>query len=199
MSRRARSSDRSRSSCRSPRTSSGWRPTSHSRRRITPQALNLAKKAVSAQSNNYQDHIWLGQVLWIIGQRAATEGRKEEMKSRNVEARNELLRAVQLGRDRPDAWVALIQILVRMDQRGEAEAYLAEAEKALSEADSPLALAQAHEALGNVDRVEPLLRKALDNKPGDVVTIQALANHLIKSEPDEGRRAPAPELDRPPQ
>lgn len=144
------------------------------------KALTQARKAVSNESPDYKDHIWLGQVLWIIGQRAAGEGRKDEANSRQSEATAELRRAVELGRNQPDAWIALIQFLVFVDKRAEAERALVEAEKALPPADAPLALAQANEVIGNSEKVESLYLKALELKPQDTVAIQAIANYYVR-------------------
>src|SRR5206468_2523475 len=56
------------------------------------RALKLAQQAVAAGSKDYRDHIWLAQVLWVMGQRAQAEPA--------------LRRAVELADDVADTWVA---------------------------------------------------------------------------------------------
>jgi tetratricopeptide (TPR) repeat protein len=145
------------------------------------RALTLAKKAVSTESPDYKDHIWLGQVLWIIAERAAKEGKGQESRTLRADAEEQLRRAVELGHDKPEPWVALIQFLVLIDQKAAAERAFTEAEKAIPPADAPLALAQASEALGETERTEKLYLQALDLKPDDTVAIQALATHYIRN------------------
>ena len=66
------------------------------------RALELARQAVSADSRDYRDHIWLGQILWAL--------------DRPAQAEQALRHAVALADQAPDAWVALIQYLARTDR-----------------------------------------------------------------------------------
>jgi tetratricopeptide (TPR) repeat protein len=143
------------------------------------RAINLAKKAVANDSPDYKDHIWLGQVLWIVGQRELTTGKGDQARTRISEAEKELRRAIELGQDKPDAWVALIQFLVLINQRSAAEKAFADAERALPAKDAPLALAQASQALGQDERTEALYKKALEIKPDDTIAMQGLAKYYL--------------------
>ena len=146
------------------------------------RALTLARKAVAKESPDYRDHIWLGQVLSILSIKATRDNRSAEITALRDEAERELNRAVELGHDKPDAWVALIQFLASIERKPEAARKVREAEAAIPPAEAPLALAQACEATGQIDRVEPLYRKALELNAEDTVAIQALANFYLRND-----------------
>ncbi len=61
-------------------------------------ALPLAR-AVAKESDDYRDHLWLGQVLTIMGQR--TRGRTGGSRTRLAEAEQVILRARDMAKDRP--------------------------------------------------------------------------------------------------
>src|SRR5262249_28792996 len=72
------------------------------------RAANEALEAIPANSTDYRDYLWLGQVLGASGP------------SRAEEAEKNLHKAVELGKDKPEAWLALVQFLARNKKRDEA-------------------------------------------------------------------------------
>src|SRR5207248_2427465 len=69
-------------------------------------ALALAERAVAADSKDYRDHLWLGTVYWTAGQVDRAEPA--------------LVRARDLAPTAPEAWVTLVQFLVRPGHRARA-------------------------------------------------------------------------------
>jgi tetratricopeptide (TPR) repeat protein len=126
------------------------------------RALEQARKAVPDQSSNYRDHVWLGELLWAAG--------------RPAEAEPALRRAVELGADRPEPWVALVQYLALTDRKADAEATITKAGPALSGDASRLALARCYEMIGRLDRAEQTYRAALSARPDDPAALRGLAS-----------------------
>jgi tetratricopeptide (TPR) repeat protein len=136
------------------------------------QTLLLARKAVSDQSADYRDHLWLGQVLWALQQ--------------PQDAEKELREAVKRGADRPDAWVALVQFLAGHDRRREAEEETARAEKQLGGEAAPLDLAACYEAIGDRARAAEQFKKVLAARPDEPGVLQAVSLfHLRGGELDQ--------------
>ena len=132
------------------------------------RAVRLALKAVAADSADFRDHLWQGQVLAASG-----------LHPKQAEA--ELRRAVELGPEVPEAWVALVQFLARSGQNKEAEAELAKGLPKLPAEKAPLALAPCYEALGKTDQTEEQYRKALAAKPEDVLLLRSLAAFYLRT------------------
>src|SRR5262249_47642481 len=60
-------------------------------------ALELALKSVSAKSEKYADHLWLGQLMRAVGKES--------------EAEKALRKACDLGAKEPESWIALVYFL----------------------------------------------------------------------------------------
>jgi Tfp pilus assembly protein PilF len=129
-------------------------------------ALEHARDAVSAQSTDYRDFLWLGQVY-------AAGGRWQE-------AEQNLRRAVDLGERRPEAWVSLVQFLAGRD-RAEAELVAEQARARLSGDQAPLALAQCQEALGHAEEARIQYLAALKAKPQDPLVLREVVNFLVRA------------------
>jgi tetratricopeptide (TPR) repeat protein len=125
------------------------------------QALESAK-AAAAGSKDYHDHLWLGQILLMVGKPA--------------EAEAPLRQAVQLAEKVPEPWIALVQYLVRSRKYDQAKTALEEAQQKLPPDQAPLGLAQCFEAIGNLKRAEEQYQKALATKPEDVGLLRILAS-----------------------
>ncbi|MBX6312993.1 MAG: tetratricopeptide repeat protein [Isosphaeraceae bacterium] len=157
-------------------------------------ALQRAHAAGLAQSPDYRDHVWLGQLLEASGP------------GRHAAAEAELRRAVMMAEDAPDPWVALVQFLARTGQKPQAEAALREAQRKLPPGQAPLALARCYEAIGQGAQAEQQYRAALAARPDDVATLRGAAafylrtGQLLKAEPplrrllDPQTKAPAQEV-----
>src|SRR5262249_5610443 len=103
------------------------------------RALELARKAVAANSKDHRDYLWLGRV-------AAQAGRPQE-------AETAFRRARELAEGDPEAWAALVLFLANTDAK-RAEAELAEAERRPPPGKASLALAPCYEALGQMEKAE---------------------------------------------
>ena len=127
----------------------------------TKQALTLARGLNLADSEDYRDHLWLGQVL------ASAEQPKE--------AEAELREAVALAGDVPETWSALVQFLARTD-RPAAEAAIKEAEKAIHGDQADLALGRLYMVVGRTDQARARFQAALDAQPDNVEALRSIAN-----------------------
>jgi tetratricopeptide (TPR) repeat protein len=131
------------------------------------RALELAQLAVSADSRSYQDHVWLGQILWALG--------------RNDEAEKHFREAITLADDAPDPWVALVQFLARTKQQDRAEEVLREARAKVAPERQVLALAQCCEALGRGQEAEKQYVAALKERPDDANLLRGVAHFYLRN------------------
>lgn len=131
------------------------------------QALELARKAVPSDSKDYRDHIWLGRLLWAAGMPA--------------EAEASLRRALALADQVPETWVALVQHLVRTDDKKQAEAVIRQAEDKLPRGTALLDLAQCYDMIGNADRARGFYEAAFAARPEDVKVLRDMALFCLSS------------------
>ncbi len=135
-------------------------------RQDTARALLLARKAVSADSKDHRDLIWLGQVLCAA--------------NRWPEAEPLFRRAVAVAEQAPEAWVSLVHYLARMDQKDKAEALVARAREKLPKDEAALAAAQCYEILGRNERAQGLYEAALAARPKDLLVLRHLARFALR-------------------
>jgi len=140
------------------------------------RALEMARQ-VAADSTEYQDHAWLGQVLGILAQRAKMEQRTTEAQDMLREAEEELRLALKLADESTGAWVTLIQFFGRTDQIQKAEQAIAEAQR---KGLAPLALGQCHEAISQFDEAEEKYKQALAAAPRDPAVARHIANFYLR-------------------
>lgn len=143
------------------------------------RALELARQAARV-SNQYQDHVWLGQVLGILGQRAKAEKRQAEAEKLWAEAQREFRQAIQMSNQATAAWVALVQFLGRTGQKEEAQKALAEAQQKIPPPQAPLALAMCYEAIQEFDQAEKKYQEALAAAPGDATPVRQIAEFYLR-------------------
>jgi lipopolysaccharide biosynthesis regulator YciM len=141
------------------------------------RALKLAQEAVTADSKDYRDYLWLAQVLAAGGRPAA-------------EVEEKLRRAVALADEVPETWVALVQHLAQAGRKQDAEGALKDARAKLKADRLPLALAACYESLGQNDQAQQQFAAALAARPGEVATLQAVAGYQLR----RGRLAEAEPL-----
>jgi tetratricopeptide (TPR) repeat protein len=132
------------------------------------RAVELANAAVSANSKDFRDHLWLGQVL-------AAGGKQPD------KAEQELRRAVELAPAAPEAHVALVRFLVWSEQRQAAEKALAEAADKLSADKLHLAVGQCQEALGNLEKARLSYRAALETRPLTPAVLRGVAAFYLRT------------------
>ncbi len=130
------------------------------------RAMQLINEAVTPESNNYQDHLWLGQVL-------AASGRTEE-------AEAAFRRAVSLADTVPETWVALVRFLANNGKTTPARSQIQGAEAKLAPDQKPLALAQCYEAVGQPDLAAKYYQQAQAARPDEVLVLRAVAGFQMR-------------------
>jgi tetratricopeptide (TPR) repeat protein len=131
------------------------------------RAADLARQSVKAGPNDYRNYLWLGRVLAASAQRS---GSADEAPM--VEAEKAFRRATELAGKEPATWLNLVQILVLVDKKAEAEAAVKEAERHLPAESAPLVLAQCYDLLGAKDAAKEHFAAAIKAKPFDVSTLE---------------------------
>lgn len=149
------------------------------------RAVNMTKLATDA-STSAGEFIWAGQVLRVLGAKAATPERKREL---YAEAEASFHRAIALDESAPGPWVALIQHLGattrdpqadRSQQSQKLAAALADAEVKIAPEQVSLALAEALESLGRTDEAEARYRAALAAATSRAPMLRKLAEFCLR-------------------
>ena len=130
-------------------------------------AVSLMQKKTSADSKDYRDQLWMGQVL-------SANGRSSK------EAEQALRRAVALAEKVPDTWVALLQYLVLTNQTPKAIEELEKAKGILSPTEAALALGQCCELVGELKQAEQYYRTALKNQPEEILVYRSVAGFYLR-------------------
>ncbi len=133
-----------------------------------PRALEFAARAIPEDSTDPKRLIWLAQ-LRRLGGRPSEEVEKP------------LRRAVVVGKDQPAAWVALVQWLVGVGRKPDAESVLADAERNLTGSGKTLAVAECRDALGQVELARGSFNAAVKENPTDLPTLRAAAEFSLRA------------------
>jgi tetratricopeptide (TPR) repeat protein len=131
------------------------------------QTLELARKAVPADTTDPRELLWLGQVLTALNQSA--------------EAEKTLRRAAAQAGDMPEVWVSLVSLLARTGQKEAAEKAIAEAQQKLPEKQASLALAVCWESLDRHDNAKEYFKAALAAQPNDANVLRAVATYHLRA------------------
>lgn len=145
------------------------------------RALEMARKAVLADSKNYLDHIWLGQMLGILGSRAKAVKQDQKAEELLGDAAKTLRRAAELEPKLPQTWVALIRFYSIVGEVDKAEKAYEEAKLNIPAKDAPLALARCCEAMSKNDEAEKQYEAALEAAPQDIAVAQVVANFYART------------------
>lgn len=132
------------------------------------RAAQQAVDTVSPDSTDYRDHLWLGQVLATSGQRVD-------------QAEKHLRRAAELAPDKPETWLALVQLLAAARQTQQAHEVITQATAKLPPDQAPLTLAYCFETLGQLDKAQENYQKALAAKPADVLVLRGAAGFYLRA------------------
>lgn len=135
------------------------------------RAISLALKAVSADSNDYRDFLWLGQVQ-------AARGNLSKKEAEEVE--KNLRRATELGSAMPETWIALVRFYTAVKREKDAEAAMTEAKAKLPADQVSLVLAQCHEMLGRPDEARKHYEAALVAQAKDVVVLRSATSFYLR-------------------
>lgn len=131
------------------------------------EAVAIAERAVSVDSKNGGELLWLGQLLDRSGKR---------------EQAGELFaKAVDAAPDRADAWIALFSYQLSTGRRRAAENTLDRAAAALQPPTRELVLAQGAEMLGRIDDADRSLEQVVAANPADVGIATARTEFLIRN------------------
>jgi tetratricopeptide (TPR) repeat protein len=141
------------------------------------RAIALARQAVPANSTDYRDYLWLGQLL-------------SADKARESEAEQALRKAVDLSPRTPDAWLALCRHLVTHGKAAEAETVIAQARQKLDPQSLPLTMGQAYETLGQYNEAAQQYESALARQPTDAAVRKQVIGFCLRT----GRHHRAEEL-----
>lgn len=129
------------------------------------QASRFAEMAVSSESPDYHDHLWLGQILWVAG--------------KSEQAEQSLRRAISLAPEQDEPWIALIQFLGRSGRSDEAQQEMNNLRSRLSAEDTPYTLGQCYQALNQMQEAEQQYQLALNAKPNDEQILWTLAQFYL--------------------
>ena len=135
-------------------------------------ALKHAQQAVEAETSNFRDLVWLGQML------DATDNSDEGLKK--------LRRAVELAPTDPGPHVALVQTLAGRGREGEARALIKSIEAKVDPARRPLALAQCFEALNDPAQAAKCYDAALHLQAGDIAVLRAVVLYRLRTNRIDG-------------
>ena len=147
------------------------------------EAVKLARE-VAAESDKFRDHVWLGQLLGVVGRQAQQREEAELAKKSLAEAEQALQHAVEIQPDAPEAWVALIQFHGQADQLAKAEKTIAQAKKSLSPTQAASALAQCYEALSMPDKAAEHYKAAVRLSPKDALVARRAATFYFRNNRD---------------
>ncbi len=139
-------------------------------------AVSKARQAVSEKSNDYNEHLWLGQILGIAARRAQSQNRSKDFQDLSAEAEKSLRRAVDLKSDVAETWVALVEFLSSVDKSSEAEELINKASGKIPADQAALALAQCYEAVEKNDQALEQYKLALAAKPDDQIVVRNVAD-----------------------
>jgi tetratricopeptide (TPR) repeat protein len=139
------------------------------------QSIKMAHDAVSPNSRDYRDFLWLGQVLFSLGEKK--------------EAEESLRKAIAMRGAAPEPRVALVALLAESGRKDEARAELKRAELELPEAMRLAVMAPCQEALGEAREAESVYADMLKARPNDpsvkhsVAAFYLRSGHADKAEP----------------
>jgi len=139
-------------------------------------AMAKARQAVSEKSNEYKDHLWLGQILGVAARRAKAQKQTDQFQEFAVEAEKSLRRAVELKGDVPETWVALVEFLSSTDKISEAEEAVNQASGKIPAEQAPIALAHCYEVIGKNDQALEQYKLAIAAKPDDPMVVPNVAD-----------------------
>ncbi len=145
------------------------------------RALEKAKTISTSESKDYQEHIWYGDVLNIIGRHLKAQGRTKEGAELLAEAETSFRRAVDLEPTKPGTWISLVRFLMSVDKDDEIEKVMVEAEAKIPKKERALGLAQCYEAMKKNETAQDQYELALAATPNDPATVLAVADFYCRN------------------
>lgn len=130
------------------------------------QTLAKAKQAVAANSKDFRDFLWLGNMHWAAEDKAGAEAA--------------FRKAVDLGKDQPEAWANWLVYLIKMERKDEAARELKAAEALLKD-KMTYVLTAYYQALDLRDKAEEQYLKLVDNNTKDPAYLQGLVGFYFRN------------------
>jgi cellulose synthase operon protein C len=144
------------------------------------RALAIARR-VAAQSNDWADHAWLGQVAAWLGVQAEVDRKPDEVKEYFAEAEKAFRRSVEISPHTPDAWIGLIRFLALTGQKEQAAAILDKAVKKIPAAAAASALGTCYEILGRGDEAAAQYQRLLVGGSHDPRILRQVTDFCLRS------------------
>ena len=130
------------------------------------RALSLANDW-AIQSDKQEDHVWLAQIHLV---------------SRNfVKAEEEFRIAIEKDRTAPGPWVALVQMFGRNGNTDAATKVIEVASNEIRPENRDLALAQAYQAIEDLENASQYYKKAMGNRSDDVALMRKYADFCLST------------------
>jgi tetratricopeptide (TPR) repeat protein len=126
----------------------------------------MVRAAVSPESKDYRDFLWLGQVLSSLGEKK--------------EAETAIRKALGMRQTAPECWVSLVVLLTETGRKDEARAELDRSQRVLPEPLRPAVLGPCREALGEAQGAEAVYLEALNSHPNDPAAKHAMAAFYLR-------------------
>ena len=156
---------------------------------------NLIEKSVPADSKNYKDLAWQGELYAYLANRLKAVAQKKDpqrpndwvsdaamlaMARRSLET---LYKAKQAEPQADEVWVALAQVLADIGQPKSkaAELVLAEAERTLQGEKAPMTVGICCELLGRPDKAEEKYKAAVKESPKNCRYLRELARFYLRT------------------
>jgi cellulose synthase operon protein C len=154
------------------------------------RALEIARKTTPSDTATYQEYLWQGRMLSVLGHQTKSEGKTDEAKQLLANAEKALRKAVELKPDTASTWVMLIQFLSGEGQVDQAEKLIDEASRKIPAKQAPLAIAECYEAMGKNKEAGEKYESALAAAPQDPAVVRAVADFYCRAK----KTAPAETL-----
>ena len=131
------------------------------------QAIERARQAASADSGDFEDHLWLGRLLADAG--------------RVSEAEAAFRRARELAPTRPDVWISSVRFAARHGRREDVAQLLEEVATHVPADALPPVLAQCYEASGDLTQAKEKHREIIQSRPDHGPSLWAASSFLIRT------------------
>ena len=129
-------------------------------------AVEQAVRYAEGQPKDYRSHVWLGQLLRIVG--------------RSEEAEAALRKAVQVQPQEAGSWVPLVLYLSQARGMQDAQDAIAQAKSSLSPEEADKALAVCFEAVDDMEQAEMHYRAAASRHSNDSTVLQLVAEFYVR-------------------
>ena len=139
----------------------------HGKEDEVDQAVASAKADCEADPKNAEKWLWYGQLN-------STAGRMEE-------AELAFRKVVEIAPQLPQGYLLLVNLLMNVKKKAEAEEIIRQAEKELPADTAGAVLGQCYEIVGDQVRAEELYQGLLKDKPDDSTALRGVATYYLRT------------------